>query len=300
MFKKENGDFVAWRNVVLGFAFVMLLLLVGMGALMLISNVFHITAMLDYMNAGENNGVGKNLIPMLVIASLQNIAFICGSIAAFKVLKKSPISKMGLSSLKNHYKELGVGLLAGITSMLIVFLCVVLTGNARIVSVQWLPFHKFFAYLVLYIGVGFGEEILCRGLIMSLLRDTKRKYVVLLVPSILFAVLHMGNEGVSPLAILNLALFGIAMSYYYYTFGNIWFPIGFHITWNLCEGNVFGFLVSGCVSNSVIALDVDRSNIFNGGLFGPEGGLFVTVIIIAIIVAIGIFREKDQNHFFEN
>lgn len=300
MLKKENGDFVALRNVLLGFAFVMLLLLVEMGAIMLISNVFHITALQDYMKAGESSGVGKNLIPMLVMASLQNVAFICGSIAVFKVLKKLPISKMGLSAFKDHYKEFCVGLFTGVASMFIVFLCMVFTGNARIVSIQWLPFHEFLVYLVLYIGVGFGEEMLCRGLIMSFLRDTKRKYVVLLVPSILFAVLHMGNEGISPLAILNLALFGISLSYYYYAFGNIWFPIGFHITWNLCEGNVFGFLVSGTVSNSVIALEVDRPNAFNGGLFGPEGGLFVTAIILAMIVGMRIFREKGENNFFEN
>ena len=51
-------------------------------------------------------------------------------------------------------------------------------------------------------------------------------------------------------------------------------PIGFHIAWNLFEGLVFGFPVSGVdMGTSLIALQVKGPELWTGGPFGPETGL---------------------------
>ncbi len=56
--------------------------------------------------------------------------------------------------------------------------------------------------------------------------------------------------------------------------------IGYHITWNYFQGNVFGFKVSGINTRGIWSTVYDKNTIFNGGEFGPEGGIFVTAIIL--------------------
>jgi uncharacterized protein len=51
-------------------------------------------------------------------------------------------------------------------------------------------------------------------------------------------------------------------------------PIGLHIAWNFCEGNIFGFAVSGTNAGpSLLVIQQAGPTLFTGGLFGPEAGL---------------------------
>ena len=100
---------------------------------------------------------------------------------------------------------------------------------------------------------------------------------------LLFAMRHLGNDGVSPLALINLTLFGIFASVYFIKSGNIWGIGAFHSIWNLAQGNFYGIRVSGIVTTcSVLASSpVEGRSLINGGSFGLEGGLAVTVVLLA-------------------
>ena len=67
---------------------------------------------------------------------------------------------------------------------------------------------------------------------------------------------------------------------------NLWMCIGYHITWNYFQGDVFGFLVSGNVTDSIYTINTISPNIINGGSFGPEGGLVVTILLVITIFII--------------
>lgn len=64
--------------------------------------------------------------------------------------------------------------------------------------------------------------------------------VGIVVNSIVFALLHMANTGISLLALLNLFLFGVFMSVYMVRRGNLWGACAIHAVWNFVQGNVFG------------------------------------------------------------
>jgi phosphoglycolate phosphatase len=70
--------------------------------------------------------------------------------------------------------------------------------------------------------------------------------------------------------------------------GQLAIPIGLHITWNLFQGSVFGFPVSGSRFSQASILEIKQfgPNIWTGGLFGPEGGLLGTAAILAGIFII--------------
>lgn len=71
-----------------------------------------------------------------------------------------------------------------------------------------------------------------------------------------------------------------------------------HSAWNFVQGNVFGVSVSGTGSAPSLLGTVlsDAGTIWNGGAFGLEGGLCVTVVTLLAIAAV-IFllpTNKDE------
>jgi len=134
--------------------------------------------------------------------------------------------------------------------------------------------------LVLFIFVGINEEMFSRGYCMTVLKQTGNKWVVIIVSSIIFSIMHSLNPSMSIISYLNLFLIAVLFAYMFLKSNNLWLPIGYHITWNYFQGNIFGFNVSGQSTESLYKLNTPVKNIITGGAFGPEGGLVVTFIII--------------------
>ena len=232
-----------------------------------------------------------------LLSFLQEIVLIVTPIIAWKVIMRRPLSNMGLTSIKQHNKELIVGLLFGMISISIVFVLLILTGNARVVT--WTPRFSIqqLIYLFLYIMVGFAEEIFGRGYIMSVLRQTRNVPVIIIISSIIFALLHGLNPGIGLLPCINLFLVGVLFAYMYIKSGNLWMCIGYHITWNYFQGYIYGFKVSGTDTVGIITTEFETSNLFNGGAFGPEGGLFVTLVILAGFLYVRMYYKNLDYDF---
>lgn len=223
----------------------------------------------------------------------QEIVIILTVIIAWRVVMKQPLRSIGLTSIKKGIKELLIGLGLGIVSITIIFAILVATNNVSVESWKLNFSTNTFVYLALFIFVGFAEEIYSRGFIMAALRQTKSIPVIFIVPSLIFAVLHGTNNGITWVALLNLTLIGLLFSYMYYKSGNIWMPIGYHITWNYFQGNIFGLPVSGTNTQGLITTSYENNNIFNGGVFGPEGGIIVTaIILLGFLFAVWFYRNK--------
>lgn len=213
---------------------------------------------------------------------VSNLCFIVPCIIMWKLFEKSKVRNMGLINIKYGYKDLLFGLAFGAISMTIVSILLLLFGNVKLTNLMSNPNISFslITGLILFIAVGFGEEILGRAYIMSVLKQTNNKWIVLIVSALIFSLLHGGNPNVSLLALLNIFLVGLLFGYMYLKRENIWMPIGYHIMWNYFQGYVFGFQVSGTDAKGMYGINILNNNILNGGGFGPEGGLAVTVIII--------------------
>lgn len=191
----------------------------------------------------------------------------------------------------------GLGVFAGAVGI-----CV-LTGMLTIDGIS--PTFRLLPWLLIFGGFliqGLSEELLCRGLLMlSIARTGATKgwknavWLGVLLNAGLFAALHLGNDGIAPLALVNLFLFGVFASLYFLWRGNIWGIAAFHSLWNFTQGNVFGILVSG--GNFGTSLLASTSHpagaMVNGGSFGLEGGLAVTAVLILGIVFI-LWRTASQ------
>lgn len=299
MFKNKEGKVRSgWKiAAVLGTFFAVVIAIGGItgiiASVILISGGNLDPSTLNYTDNGMK--IMENLNKILLF--IQEIVLIFTPIIAWKYVMKRPLSNMGFPSLKEHSKELVIGLLFGIVSMTIVFIALLLTGNAVVES--WTPHFTSdtIIYLVIFILVGFAEEIFGRGYVMSVLRQTRSIPAVVLISSILFALMHGANAGIGILPLINLALVGVLFAYMYLKSGNIWMPIGYHITWNYFQGNVYGFKVSGTAPEGIITTTYASNNIFNGGDFGPEGGLFVTAVILLGLLFVRYYYRNETFDF---
>ncbi|MGH4117961.1 CPBP family intramembrane glutamic endopeptidase [Clostridium sp.] len=219
---------------------------------------------------------------IIFMGIIQCICMILAVWLFWKLFDKKPIREIGLINIKRGYKDLFKGLLFGSVSMTLVFIILLTSKNISLKTPLSSPNFNIslLAWLVMFILVGINEELFSRGYCMTVLKQTGNKWVVVIVSSIIFSLMHSLNPSMSIISYLNLFLVAILFAYMFLKSNNLWLPIGYHITWNYFQGNIFGFEVSGLATDSLYKLNTPVKNIITGGAFGPEGGLVVTFIIM--------------------
>ena len=151
-----------------------------------------------------------------------------------------------------------------------------------------------------YIFQGGSEEVLARGWQFQVIGARYKPWHGVVISSMLFGLLHGLNKGVTVLAIINLSLFSVLMVLFVLKDGNIWSACGFHSAWNWVQGNVYGLNVSGNVTTggTIIDLQAAGPDILTGGIFGPEGSLLTTSVMLVGITAVFCYskiKELEKN-----
>ena len=145
---------------------------------------------------------------------------------------------------------------------------------------------------------GASEEILLRGYFFISSAACGNVPVAVFVSSGLFAAMHLGNPGVSIIAVFNIFLFGVLAALYFLKRGSIWGICAVHSIWNFAQGNIFGCRVSGMNFSTSIINTVENGGIWSGGAFGPEGGLGTTVILAIAIIIVTFMKNKNIDSFY--
>ncbi|WP_286232746.1 CPBP family intramembrane glutamic endopeptidase [Thalassotalea sediminis] len=199
-------------------------------------------------------------------------------------IQKIPFSIIGFK-LNGYKTDAVLGALAGIIIITICFFLLVSTGYISY-TVQSFSLVPWVASCSLFLLVAVSEEILCRGFIQGLLMRATTPYLALFISSVIFMALHLGNVNWTLISLINLFLAGVTFGLYYLYTRNLWFPITLHFTWNLFQGTVFGFEVSGHKMASWLAIVRTENSLITGGKFGLEGSILVTALEILLIVLI--------------
>ncbi len=130
---------------------------------------------------------------------------------------------------------------------------------------------------------GAAEEALTRGWLLQVVGARYNAILGIIVSALIFATLHSLNPNLSPVAVLNLALFGLFAALFVLYEGGLWGIFSIHTVWNWAQGNLYGFQVSGLppAGGTLFNLRETGPDLITGGSFGPEGGLSVTVVLVA-------------------
>lgn len=211
-------------------------------------------------------------------------------------IKRKSFSQIGLTNFKDNYFNLIHGLIIGFASITLCLILISLFGDVSISISDTFTFKELIIYLLLYILVGFSEEILVRGYMISTFALNRKlsKITILIITSLIFAALHLSNPSITLLNFINLFLAGSSFAYMYFCTGSLWMSIGTHITWNYFQGVIYGFNVSGFSDPSILSITEPVKNIVNGGDFGMEGSIICTIVNILQILYIW-YMYKNQN-----
>lgn len=242
---------------------------------------------------------GMSNFPAVTLQLIQCISLIIWVILFWKLWDKGKVREIGFTNIKSSWRDLCAGLLIGAVSFSIVAFILLGTKSVEMVNSFGMP--KFstalITQLIIFVFVGINEELFCRGYCMTVLKQTKKPWVPVIVSAIIFSAMHSMNGGIGLLPYINLFLFGIFMGYLFMKTKNIWMCIGYHITWNYFQGDIFGFLVSGNTTDSIYSIKVISPNIINGGSFGPEGGLIVTALLVISILLVYKFIPNRKSAY---
>ena len=199
-----------------------------------------------------------------------------------KFINRESFTSIGLEF--SEYKDDFVsGLLLGIGLIVLGFGTLYIFNFLSVASIQFSLIDQLF-YLSLFAVVSLNEEIAIRGYILQNLSSSFNKYIALVLSSLVFMIMHIGNPNMSAVPLFNLFLAGLLLGVYCIHKNNLWFPIGAHITWNYFQGPVLGFEVSGNDVDSMFIQSLNGSELITGGEFGFEGSIILTVLMIIGIV----------------
>ncbi len=106
--------------------------------------------------------------------------------------------------------------------------------------------------------------------------------------SLFFGYLHLGNSNSTYVTAFGNALGGLMYGIAFMGGKNIWLPIGMHFAWNLVQGPVLGFAVSGNERASLVTQQLVGMNALTGGAYGVEGGL-VGMLFRFVVIALVLY-----------
>ena len=219
----------------------------------------------------------------------------------WKLFQKKTLAELGFTKKVCAYF---VGAFAGLVLIIVSVVSVGFTGA--------LTYHGLFSdidyiYIFLMLGgficQGAMEEVLCRGIVLQLLKDRTRIPVVVGVSTALFIIPHLDKmteegAGIIIFAIINLILISIIFSLITLRMNSIWAACGLHTIWNFTLYNILGLNLSGNngATAAVLNMSSEGSNVLNGGLYGIEASAVTTVVLSAALIlfyVVSRYTEKS-------
>ncbi len=254
------------------------------------------------MNVPDEITSSMSLWVYLAFAGVRLFRVLISVWLSGRFLDRRSFADFGLHFNKQWWQDLGFGMGLGILLMGSVFLIELAAGWITISDTLYTVNNgqsfilTFSVFVILFICAGFSEELMYRGYHLTNFAEgfnskaIGSKYalvIAIFLSSILFGIFHLGSPNANLISTINLFLVGFLFAIPFALTGSLAIPIGIHITWNLFQGNVFGFPVSGITffSETVTFFSIQQSgpDLWTGGVFGPEAGL---VCLIALIVGL--------------
>lgn len=201
---------------------------------------------------------------------------------------------------KGAIAEYGIGLAGGfILFGGAVLLCVVCGTLTVHMTETPPPLGMLALFFVAFLIQGMSEELLCRSYLMVSLSRGLPLWACVLTNALLFSLLHAGNPGITVIALINIFLFGLLASVLALRRGSIWMAGALHSMWNFAQGNFFGIPVSGIKGSPSPLISTPGTGtwaeLVNGGAFGLEAGLAVTIVLLgACAVVLFVPTKKSE------
>jgi membrane protease YdiL (CAAX protease family) len=225
---------------------------------------------------------------------LQAVAYVGLAVVALAAavimarIENRPFSSYGLPLSNAFGKLFCAGVLWGMISLTVLLLALheVHTFDFGTLALHGMRMAKFAVFwALLYLAVGVYEEFFTRGYSQFTLTQSLGFWPAAVLLSVGFGALHVQNPGESWVGILGAMVIGFFFCLTLRRTGNLWFAVGFHTSWDWGESFVYSVPNSGAmVPGHLLHSRFYGSNWLTGGSVGPEGSVFLFVLIAALWV----------------
>ncbi|MBR6308150.1 MAG: CPBP family intramembrane metalloprotease [Lachnospiraceae bacterium] len=215
----------------------------------------------------------------------------------WKFIQKKTLSELGFTRRLGTYP---VGVLIGAALIAVSVTLIMLTGTITYSGV----FENIdYVFICLMFGgfifQGAFEEVLCRGVVLQLLKDKAPVAVAVGVSTVLFVIPHISGMkgadlGIAIVAVVCLILISLILSLLTLRFKSIYAACGLHTAWNFVLYNILGLNLSGNDTKTSAIFDMRTvdSNIINGGDYGIEASVVTAVVLAAALVLTLAVKQK--------
>ena len=212
------------------------------------------------------------------------------------IRKNRPLFKAyGTGCKGNNAVNLLIGLLIGIGMNGAAILMAWMHGDIRMYFDKFEPVPFIILFIAVFVQSA-AEEMVCRGFIYQRVLRTYRNrfWLAVIINSVFFGMIHLGNNGISAMAVVDLVVTGLLFSAMVYYFDSLWMAMAAHAGWNFTQSILVGLPNSGIVvPYSVFRLDAAsaRDSFFYNVAFGVEGtvpAITVQAVVLVALVAVGI------------
>jgi len=232
--------------------------------------------------------------PVMLAALLAATGFMT------RIVNKKPFGAAGLARTRGAGRDVALGLLLGLLMMGGIFLVELALGYVHPESRGSGPIDllRIVASSALLFAMGaVVEEMLFRGYAFQSIMQGVTFLPAALGVSVLFALAHLGNPGVSAFGLVNIGLAGLWLSFAYLKTRTLWFACSLHFSWNFCQTTLFSFPTSGFSMDDRMLFHMNQNGPawVTGGDFGPEGGALATIALLlctAHIIKSSLYRRE--------
>jgi uncharacterized protein len=209
------------------------------------------------------------------------ILLIVLSLAFVVEVDDRPAASFGLRINRRAMRDLAIGIAIPVVELGLILTIELAVGWVRVLGFAW-NWQALGIGLRRWPRVALFEELLSRGYPFQCLLTMGGRWfgpvLGLGLTSFVFGELHGGNPNVTSRAIIILIVIGLEFGIAYLITRRLWLPIGMHFSWNLVEGTLLGYPVSGRSWPSFLTLEQTGPVSWTGGDFGPEGGWLVLLV----------------------
>ncbi len=215
---------------------------------------------------------------------------------AWRRLEHKLLSAMLLSFSRRLWRPLFFGLIAGLGEISLVFGMLAVIGS---VHVEWRGASVSSQVLLAAAGwfvvssllAPIFEEIECRGYLFQNVKRGWGTTLAIIVTAAVFAARHIQNPNANTLGLVNIALISIVFTVGMLRFRSLWFPIGWHASWNFAQFFLFGLPNSGyspdglgLPGTTLLVSQISGPIWLTGGKFGLEGSAISTIVLLGILL----------------
>ena len=294
------------ENNLLWIFFLMIVLYILLASL--VSELFYrfyhtfldITSAMKYINMWYSYMIGMVVTLVIVCVVIRKNNFILRSFLPEGVGKDHKVRVVEDTyepSQNNTVRNLLIGLLIGFLMNFACIICAVIHGDLKFYldfSAAMIPTF-IYAFVMVFVQSS-SEEMWCRGYMYERILIHYPLWVAVLANGVFFGLMHIINNGITVLAIAEIAVFGISSSLVRWYTGSIWMVMGIHTMWNFTQAFIFGLPNSGLVSEvSIFHLDAMNgvSNLIYSYEFGVEAGIPSVIIDALLGITCLILAKRD-------